>query len=219
MNPAFNEECSKLAKGLKEAKVVPVVAVESVETGLKLCSILRASGLNCAEITFRTQAAAGTIRAVAEEFPDMLVGAGTVLNVDDLGRAKGAGAKFAVAPGCNPTVVSAAVSMAFPFFPGVASPSDIERACEIGCRTLKFFPAEAVGGVKLLKALIAPYKHLGVSFVPTGGITLDNMKSYLELREVVAVGGTWLAKSEDLKSGNWAAIERVAKETSAKLNS
>jgi len=214
---AFNEECHSLAAGLSKAKIVPVVAVETVESGVKLCSTLRNAGLNCAEITFRTAAAADTIATVSKMFPDMLVGAGTVLNVSDLEKARKAGAKFAVAPGCNPRVVGAAVEASFPFFPGVANPSDIECALELGCRVLKFFPAEALGGVKLLKALIAPYKHLGVKFMPTGGLTLDNVKSYLELKEVIAAGGTWLAKPEDLKAGNWDAIEAIAKETVAKL--
>ncbi len=214
---SFNEECQALAAGLAKAKVVPVIAVESVESGVKLCSVLREAGLNCAEITFRTAAAADTIAAVSKMFPDMLVGAGTVLNVADLERARKAGAKFAVAPGCNPKVVAAAVEASFPFFPGVANPSDIECALELGCRVLKFFPAEALGGVKLLKALIAPYKHLGVKFMPTGGLTLDNVKSYLEVKEIVAVGGTWLAKPEDLKAGNWDAIGSVARDTVARL--
>jgi len=217
-NVLFDEACKQAAERLSKVKVVPVIAVDEVDIGVKLCSILREAGLNCAEITFRTSAAAATIAAVSKLMPDMFVGAGTVLNTADLKRAKDAGAKFAVAPGCNPTVISAAVADGFPFLPGIANPSDIERALELGCRLLKFFPAEQLGGLKLLKALIAPYKHLGVKFMPTGGVSLDNMKSYLEVKEIVAVGGTWLAKSEDLKDGNWDAISKIAKDTVARLN-
>jgi 2-dehydro-3-deoxyphosphogluconate aldolase / (4S)-4-hydroxy-2-oxoglutarate aldolase len=217
MSKAFDDSCKLVAEGLSKAKVVPVLAVDDVDSGVRLCGILRDAGLNCAEITFRTSAAVGIISAVSKLYPDMFLGAGTVLNTIDLNRAIDSGAKFAVAPGCNPKVVAAAVDAGFPFLPGIANPSDIECALELGCKLLKFFPAEPLGGLKLLKALIAPYKHLGVKFMPTGGITLDNMKSYFEVKEILAVGGTWLAKPEDLKSGNWDVISKVALETSAKL--
>lgn len=218
MSSSFDVACLSIAEGLAKAKVVPVLAVDDVPSGVKLCSILRESGLNCAEITFRTSAAVGIIAEVSKLYPDMFVGAGTVLNVNDLKRAQDAGAKFAVAPGCNPKVVSASVSAGFPFLPGIANPSDIECAMDLGCRLLKFFPAEQLGGIKLLKALIAPYKHMGVKFMPTGGVTVDNMGSYLEVKEILAVGGTWLAKPEDLKAGNWDAIKAIAQATVAKLN-
>lgn len=219
MANTFDDACRPVAEGLAKAKVVPVLAIDDVETGVKLCSVLREAGLNCAEITFRTSAAIGIISEVSRLHPDMFLGAGTVLNVSDLKRAHDAGAKFAVAPGCNPKVVSAAVASCFPFLPGIANPSDIECAMDFGCRLLKFFPAEQLGGVKMLKALIAPYKHMGVRFMPTGGITVDNMGSYLELKEILAVGGTWLAKPDDLKAGNWDAIKAVAMATVAKLKS
>ena len=217
MSSKFEEACKVVAEGLAKIKVVPVLAVDDVKTGVKLCSVLRESGLNCAEITFRTSAAAGIISEVSRLYPDMFVGAGTVLNLNDLKRAQDSGAKFAVAPGCNPKIVATAVEAGFPFLPGIANPSDIECALDLGCRALKFFPAEQLGGLKLLKALIAPYKHLGVKFMPTGGISLENMKSYLEVKEIIAVGGTWLAKPEDLKAGNWDAIKSIADGTVAKL--
>ena len=217
MSKAFEESCKSVAEGLSKAKVVPVLAVEDVDSGVRLCGILRDAGLNCAEITFRTSAAVGIITEVSKLYPDMFLGAGTVLNSIDLNRAIDSGAKFAVAPGCNPKVVAAAVSAGFPFLPGIANPSDIECALELGCKLLKFFPAEALGGVKMLKALIAPYKHLGVRFMPTGGVTMDNMKSYLEVKEIMAVGGTWLAKSDDLKAGRWDVISQIAMDTAARI--
>ncbi len=195
---------------LREYRIVPVVAVDSAEEGLRLCEALMAGGLPVAEVTFRTGAAEATIREVAKRFPEMLLGAGTVLTVDQVKRAADAGAKFAVAPGCNPTIVAAAKAAGLPFAPGVCTPSDIERALECGCKLMKFFPAEAAGGVPMLKALIGPYGHLGVSFCPTGGINTENLKSYLALPQVAFVGGTWIAKKNLIAAGDWAGITKLA---------
>lgn len=203
-------------KQLRQYGVVPVVAVDTPDDGLRLCEALCAGGLPVAEITFRTAAAEATIRAAATRFPEMILGAGTVLTVDQLRRAVGAGARFGVAPGTNPTVVEAAVAGGFSFAPGVCTPSDIERACGLGVTTLKFFPAEAAGGVPMLKALIGPYGHLGLEFCPTGGIDETNMASYLALPQVAVVGGTWIAKKELMKSGQWAAITEIARQALAK---
>lgn len=207
----MNEE-TILAK-LKKMKVIPVTAIDTVTSGLKLCELLSDKGLPVIEITFRTAAAADVIREVSKKFPDMLIGAGTVLNELDLRLAKASGAAFAVAPGCNPKIIKAAKELEFPFFPGISNPSDIEAALEAGVRTMKFFPAEACGGVNMLKAISAPYRHLGVKFIPTGGITEKNMKDYLALPEIVAVGGTWLAKTEDMKTGDWDKIGRLISST------
>lgn len=195
---------------LKATRVVPVCSVDTVDIGLHMAESLIAGNLPVAEITFRTAAAEATIAAIARRFPAMLIGAGTILNVADLDRAIAAGATFAVAPGCNPTVVRAALERNFPFFPGVATPSDIERALELGVRTLKFFPAEAIGGVTLLKALIAPYSHTGVHFVPTGGIKASNMGDYLALPEVLAIGGSWMVDGKLLKAGAWNEVRDLA---------
>ncbi len=197
---------------LREYRVVPAVAIDTPENGLRLCEALAAGGLPVAEITFRTKAAEATIRAAAKSFPDLILGAGTVLTVEDLDRAIDAGAKFAVAPGCNPTVVRAAVERNFAFAPGVCTPSDVERAVELGCKTLKFFPAEVMGGLKMLKALIGPYGHLGIQFCPTGGISQSNMMNYLAFPQVVFVGGTWIAKKDLIQAGNWTEITRLARE-------
>jgi 2-dehydro-3-deoxyphosphogluconate aldolase/(4S)-4-hydroxy-2-oxoglutarate aldolase len=195
---------------LREYRVVPVVAVETVDDGLRLCEALLGGGLPVAEITFRTAAAEATIRAAAKRFPEMLLGAGTVLTADQVSRAHDAGAQFAVAPGCNPAVIAAARQAGLPFAPGVCTPTDIETAVAAGCRLLKFFPAEAAGGVAMLKALIGPYGHLGIEFCPTGGVTTDNLRSYLALPSVAFVGGTWIAKSELIKAGQWCEISALA---------
>jgi len=139
--------------------------------------------------------------------PELLVGAGTVLTTDNLNRAFDAGAKFAVAPGFNPTVVREAVKRGLPFMPGISCATHIEQAMELSLRHFKFFPAEPLGGVTMLKAIAAPYKHLGVGFFPTGGINPDNAMSYLAMPEVIACGGTWLGKSADIAAGKWDKIE------------
>ncbi|MBN2450824.1 MAG: bifunctional 4-hydroxy-2-oxoglutarate aldolase/2-dehydro-3-deoxy-phosphogluconate aldolase [Lentisphaeria bacterium] len=195
---------------LRRYGVVPVVAVDTPEQGLRLCEALAEGGLPVAEITFRTAAAEATIRAAVTRFPDMILGAGTVLTADQLARAMDAGARFAVAPGCTPTVVERAVAASFPFAPGVCTPSDVERAFGLGVRMLKFFPAEAAGGVPLLKALIGPYGHLGLEFCPTGGIGPANLASYLALPQVAFVGGTWIAPRERVSAGDWQAIVALA---------
>lgn len=191
---------------LRKYSIVPVVAVENVSDGVALAETLTNSGLEVVEITFRTTAAAEVIKEVTNQFPNLLVGAGTVLTKKDLDKAISAGSKFAVAPGCNTNILKYALENKFSFFPGVATPSDMESALEVGCNSFKFFPAEAAGGVKMLQALIGPYRHLGVQFMPTGGITVENMNSYLALPEIVAVGGTWIANSADIQAGHWAKI-------------
>lgn len=207
----YVENQLKTAGELRRVSIIPVLVLENVDTGLKLCEILLRCGLGAAEITFRTKAAPEIIKAAKARFPEMLLGAGTVLNQDNLRQAFDLGAAFAVAPGFNPTVVQAAVDAGYAFSPGVATPSEIEQAYEMGVRLMKFFPAEALGGVPMLNSLIAPYKHLGVSFMPTGGVTAVNAAAYLALPEVAAIGGTWLGKAGDLKDGKWDSIEADAK--------
>ena len=181
-----------IADTLDRVKIIPVLVLNSLEEGIAVCEKLCANGLPAAEITFRTSAAEAVIREAAKRFPEMLIGAGTVLNAADLHRAAAAGAKFAVAPGFNPAVAAEALKIGFDFIPGVCTPSEMEQAMALGFRTLKFFPAEAAGGVAMLKSLIAPYRHLGVRFMPTGGVKPANVESYLAIPEVAAVGGTWL---------------------------
>lgn len=208
---SFAVKCQAAADKLGTIRIVPVLVLNDVDSGLKMCEILAECGLPAAEITFRTTAAEAVIKAASERFPELYLGAGTVLNTRDLHRAFDAGAKFAVAPGFNPTVVKEAAANGFAFAPGVCTPSEVEQAMEFGCHFLKFFPAEASGGVNFLKSLIAPYKHLGVRFMPTGGVSTANVAEYLGIKEVVAVGGTWLGKNSDIESGNWDAIRQAVK--------
>lgn len=186
--------------------IVPVIAIDNADAAIPLADALLQGGLPVVEITFRTAAAAEVIRRIAKERPQVLVGAGTVLTAANLEAAKASGAAFAVAPGLNPAVVKQAQQMGLPFVPGVATPTDIEAGLALGCKLLKFFPAEALGGVAMLEALSAPYKHTGLKFIPTGGVKMANLESYLQVSTVAAVGGTWLAKKEDLMAGNWQEI-------------
>ncbi len=194
MNKFFQKNL-KTAERLAEFRIVPVLVLNSVEEGLKWGGLLSSNGLAVAEITFRTKAAPEIIRALTSEFPDLYVGAGTVLNPADLKLAKDAGAAFAVAPGFNPAIVRAAAELDMAFAPGIMTPGEIEQAFALGCPFLKFFPAEAAGGVKLLKAMAQPYRHLGIKFMPTGGVSVENAAEYLAVPEIAAVGGTWLAKA------------------------
>ncbi|MDZ7617589.1 MAG: bifunctional 4-hydroxy-2-oxoglutarate aldolase/2-dehydro-3-deoxy-phosphogluconate aldolase [Patescibacteria group bacterium] len=187
--------------------VVPVIAMDRVEDALPLADALIEGGLPIIEITFRTQAAAEVIKTISQNRPELLVGAGTVLTLENLEAARSCGATFAVAPGLNPRVVTKANELGFPFVPGVATPTDIEAALSLDCTTLKFFPSEAAGGVPMLKALSAPYKHMGIRFVPTGGVSVGNLESYLSLDTVAAVGGTWLATKDDIAAGRWSDIQ------------
>ncbi len=198
-----------------EFGVVPVIAIDSIAYALPLADALIAGGLPVVEITFRTAVAAEVIRLLAKERPALIVGAGTVLTPETVQIALAAGARFAVAPGLNPRVVQAAQELRLPFVPGVANPSDIEAGLELGCKLLKFFPAEALGGTKLLSALSAPYKHTGVRFMPTGGASTANLESYLKIDTVAAVGGTWIAKKEEMAEGRWDVIAQRCREARA----
>ena len=214
----FAENSKAVVERLSQIRIVPVLVLEEENSGLKMCELLLECGLPAAEITFRTAAAAGIIREAAKRFPELYLGAGTILNTADLHRAFEAGAKFAVAPGFNPTVVKEAVANDYAFAPGVCTPSEIEQAMELGCKFLKFFPAEAAGGVTMLKSLIAPYKHLGVRFMPTGGVSTSNVENYLSIKEVVAVGGTWLGKADAIAAGDWDGIRKTVEAAVALKN-
>ena len=192
-----------------QMKIVPVVAIHDAGHSDALADALIEGGLPCAEITFRTAAAADAIRTMAKR-GDMLVGAGTVLTIDQVKLAVGAGAAFIVAPGLNPRVVGYCRERNIPITPGVATPTDIETALDLGLKILKYFPAEAFGGLKTLKAISAPYT--AVKFIPTGGINAGNVIAYLELPNVVACGGSWMVKSELIAAGQFDKITSLTRE-------
>lgn len=202
----MRQEQDDVMAALARHGVIPVIAIDSVEAALPLADALLEGGLPVAEITFRTVAAHAVMRTLAERRPELILGAGTVITAENLEIAHDCGAAFAVAPGLNPTIVKRAQELSLPFVPGVATPTEIEGALSLGCRLLKFFPAEALGGIPMLQALSAPYKHAGVRFVPTGGVNAKNLAAYLAMEGVAAVGGTWIAKKEDLAQAQWAAI-------------
>jgi len=194
-----------------EFGVVPVIAMDDAGAALPLADALIAGGLPVAEITFRTAAAAEAIASLRAERPDLLVGAGTILTVENLRRASDCGAAFGVSPGFNPQVVAEARKIGFAFSPGVMTPTDVEAAMAMGLSVLKFFPAEAAGGAKMLKSMAAPYAHTGVRFIPTGGINAENARDYLAMDCVLAVGGSWIAKRDAIAAGDWGAIEQNAR--------
>lgn len=193
--------------------VVPVVKIDHAKDALELGRALLEAGLPCAEITFRTLAAEEAIRLMSSNLPDIILGAGTVLSVDQAEKAVSAGAQFIVSPGFNPTVVDWCLEKNIPITPGVATPTEIEMAINKGLEILKFFPAEALGGVKTLKALAAPY--WGVRFIPTGGISAENLPDYLQLPFVHACGGSWLVKSKLISEAEFDKITDLAKNARA----
>jgi len=203
-------EEKELYAQMEKCGVVPVIAIESPDMSLPLADALIEGGLPVAEITFRTAAAAEVIKKLKKERPQLFLGAGTILSVENLVQAKEAGAAFGVAPGLNPQIVKKAVDIGFPFFPGVMTPSEIDQGLSYGIKVLKFFPSEASGGTSMLKAVSAPFGHLGVRFIPTGGINSKNLEDYLKMPQVIACGGTWIAKKDVISAGNWDEIRKNA---------
>lgn len=201
---------SEIAKQIEALKVVPVVAIESVDDAERLADALTAGGIPCAEITLRTEAGLPAIAALSKR-SDFLVGAGTVNNAKQAAAVTDAGSKFIVAPGFNPRTVKWCVDNNVPVFPGTSSPTDLEQALEFGLDVVKFFPAEAMGGVKTLKAFHGPYRS--IRFMPTGGISMSNLLDYLSLPYVIGCGGSWMAKSNLIAEGRFDEITRLAAET------
>ena len=198
-----------LTKKIEELGIVPVVKLNSAADALPLAKALIDGGLPVAEITFRTDAAEESIRRIAEKYPDMLVGAGTVLTIEQADRAVAAGAKFVVTPGFNYKVVSHCVAHQIPIFPGCPTTSDIEQAIELGLKVVKFFPAEQLGGIATIKAVSAPYG--GIRFMPTGGVNEKNLLTYLSSDKIVACGGSWMVKPELIDAGEFDKIEALTR--------
>lgn len=195
---------------IQKIGIVPVVVLDDAKDAEPLAKALCDGGLPCAEVTFRTEAAEECIRIMSEKFPQMLVGAGTVLTTEQVDRAVAAGAKFIVSPGLNPRIVKYCVEKGILITPGCANASDIEQALENGLEVVKFFPAEPAGGLPMIKALAAPY--VGVKFMPTGGISAKNVRDYLAYDRIIACGGSWMVKNDLVKAGDFAAITEMTKE-------
>lgn len=198
-----------LEQRLQQIKIVPVIAINDAVHAVPLAKVLVENGLPCAEVTFRTDAAQESIRLMRDAYPELLIGAGTVLTTQQVDQAISAGADFIVSPGLNPTTVKYCQQRGIAIVPGVNNPSLVEQAMELGLKTLKFFPAEPSGGVAMLKALSAVYP---VQFMPTGGVNPRNVADYLAIPSVVACGGTWMVPSALMDSGNWDEIARLVRE-------
>ena len=205
---AVIEEISKIG-------LVPVIALDDAKDAEPLAKALCEGGLPCAEVTFRTAAAEESIRIMSEKFPEMIVGAGTVLTTEQVDRAVNAGAKFIVSPGLNPKTVAYCVSKNIPIVPGCANPSDVEQAIEQGLEVVKFFPAEQAGGLKMIKAMSAPYTS--VKFMPTGGINADNLIEYLNFNKIVACGGSWMVSKDMVTAGEFDKITKLTREAVTKM--
>lgn len=197
---------------LKKVGVVPVVVIEDAAKAAPMAAALVEGGLNVVEVTFRTAAAADAIAAIRRDVPGAVVGAGTLLTPQMVRDAKEAGAAFGVAPGFDLAVVAAAKEAGLPFVPGVATASELSQALTAGAPMVKFFPAEAAGGVKMIRNLLGAFRFTGVKFMPTGGVNVGNLSEYLSVPEIVACGGTWLVPKDALAAGDWTRIRRLAAE-------
>lgn len=207
MMSAFPEE---LLSHLEKRGVVAGFSVEKIEHAVPLAKALLAGGIDVIELTLRTPIGLDAVKLIANEVPEMVVGVGTILTPETAVAVKKVGAHFGVAPGMNPRVVKAAREAGLPFAPGICTPSDLEAAIELGCRFVKFFPAEAAGGVTYLKSMAAPYNHLGIRYFPLGGVNSENMLDYLAEDNVPTVGGTWIVAKNLVQNEDWAGITAAA---------
>ena len=199
-----------MEKRIEELGIVPVVVLQDAANARPLAQALCDGGLPCAEVTFRTAAAAESIRIMSEAFPDMLVGAGTVLTISQVDDAAAAGAQFIVSPGFDPEIVDYCLEKQIPVFPGCITPSEIAQAVKRGLKVVKFFPAEQFGGAASIKALSAPYT--GLKFMPTGGISTENIKDYFNCKSVIACGGSWMVKGDLIAAGEFKKIKQLTQE-------
>lgn len=201
---------NEVLEQIQKIGIVPVVVLEDAKDAAPLAKALCEGGLPCAEVTYRTAAAEESIRIMTSEFPDMLVGAGTVLTPEQVDGAVNAGAKFIVSPGLNPRVVRHCIEKGIPVTPGTSNPSDVEQALELGLDVVKFFPAEASGGLNMIKSMAAPYTN--VKFMPTGGISAKNLNEYLAFPKILACGGSWMVKGDLIRAGAFDKITEMTRE-------
>jgi 2-dehydro-3-deoxyphosphogluconate aldolase/(4S)-4-hydroxy-2-oxoglutarate aldolase len=209
----------ELSAHLYNSGVIAVLMIDDAADAVPLAQALLAGGVDGIELTLRTAVAMQALRSIRAELPEMMVGVGTILSPQQVHEVKEAGASFGVSPGMNPRVVSEAVRLGLPFAPGVCTPTDIELAVEQGCRLMKFFPSEPSGGLPYLRTIAAPFAHLGVKYIPLGGVNAENAERYLSEPSVQALGGSWLAPRELIARKNWEAITANAREASAIVKS
>ncbi len=201
---------NEVLQKIHETGIIPVVVLNDAKDAAPLAKALCEGGLPCAEVTFRTDAAEESIRVMTSEYPDMFVGAGTVLTTEQVDRAVAAGAKFIVSPGLNPKVVKYCLDKNIPITPGVVTPSEVEQAIELGLEIVKFFPAEPAGGLNMIKAMAAPYVNM--KFMPTGGISQKNVREYLACDKIWACGGSWMVKGSLVDAGDFDKIKEMTAE-------
>lgn len=208
LTPAFDPD---LVSQIGKCGIIAVLVIEKVEDAIPTAEALLAGGVNVMELTLRTPSSVSALKVIRSKVPEMIAGAGTILCPDQVQQVLDSGGVFGVAPGVNPIVLSAARSANLPFAPGISSPSDIEISLMHGCKLLKFFPAETSGGVAHLKAMAAPYAHLELDFIPLGGLNAENIISYLREPYVCALGGSWLAHQDLIRSRQWTKITTLAR--------
>ncbi len=201
-----------IIKKISDAGIVATLVIDELKHAVPLAKALVKGGVDIIELTLRTPVAMEAAAEIIEQVPEAVVGFGTAVTVEQIEKAAAIGVDFAVAPGCNPTIIKAAIERGLSFAPGIMTPSDIEVALEHGCRLLKFFPSETSGGLKHLNSMAAPYKHLGIRFLPLGGINLENANSYLSSPLIAAIGGSWIAKPTMIHAEDWQGITNNARE-------
>ena len=204
----------ELTAKIRSAPVIAVLVIDAAEDAAPLAKALLRGGISIIELTLRTPAAFDALERIRSEAPEILAGIGTILNVEQLRTVKERGAVFGVSPGLNGTVVAAAKELGLPFAPGIMTPSDIEAAHALGCTVMKLFPAEPAGGIDYLNSINAPYAHLGIEYIPLGGVSQNNLRSYLECPEVLGVGGSWLAPRRLIREKAWDEISRNCEKAS-----
>lgn len=202
--------CPEIMTRIDDAGVVAVLVIDDVNNAVPLAKSLLAGGVNAIELTLRTPVAFEAARIIKAEVPEILLGFGTVLTTKQVDAAVKVGADFAVAPGCNPNILDASIAAGLNVAPGISTPSEMEMAIEKGCRVLKYFPAETLGGMKHLQNMVAPYKYLDLKFIPLGGLNIDNAASYLSSPLITAIGGSWIAKQDMIQAQQWDAITQNA---------
>lgn len=209
---------TEIIKKIDDSGVIAVLVIDDVKHTLPLANALLEGGVNSIELTLRTPVALEAAETIKKNFPDINLGIGTVITVDQVKALADLGVDFAVAPGCNPRIIEAAQKYGLSYAPGITTASEIEIAVEMGCRVLKYFPAEQIGGMYYLKNMAAPYQYLGLKFIPLGGLNITNAKEYLESELITAIGGSWIARRELIQAGNWQTITSNAKNIRALIN-